>query len=238
MGRQPFGVLFGTLVATGVGVGSVGLVRVPPALDRYVLAVMIVLVALGGVYYRAVRSVRKAHPGEPITLASWITIGRGAMIPALGGFILAPAAAIGWLPGLLFALAAGLDALDGVVARRTGTVTELGGALDGATDGLVVLVGAVVAVVIDTAPPAFLLAGMALYLFNAGRWYRRRRGLTVSELPPSQRRRAVGAGTMLVIFLALSPIGSDSAARTIAWIALVPLCGSFLWDWLAVVGRR
>ncbi|WP_138006707.1 CDP-alcohol phosphatidyltransferase family protein [Halalkalirubrum salinum] len=237
MSRQPFGVLFGTIVATGVGVGSVGLVRVPPALDQYALAVTIVLVALGGVYYRTVRGVRQQYPSEPITPASWITITRGAMIPALGGFILVPAAT-GWLPGLLFALAAGLDAVDGIVARRTGTVTELGGALDGATDGLVVLVGAAVAVAIEAAPPAFLLAGIALYLFDAGRWYRRRRGLPVYELPPSQRRRAVGAGTMLVIFIALSPIVSDPTSRTLAWITLGPLCGSFLWDWLAVVGRR
>lgn len=238
MGRQQFGVLLGTIVATGVGVGSVGLVRVPPALDQYGLAVTIVFVALGGVYYRTVRGVRQEYPSEPITPASWITIARGAMIPALGGFILVPATAIGWLPGLLFALAAGLDAVDGVVARRTGTVTELGGALDGATDGLVVLVGATVAVAIEAAPPAFLLAGIALYLFDGGRWYRRHRGLTVYELPPSQRRRAVGAGTMLVIFIALSPIVSDPTSRTLAWIALGPLCGSFLWDWLAVVGRR
>jgi len=96
--------------------------------------------------------------------ANVITLFRGWLVVVLAGALVADPPAP-WLPVWLFAGAAGLDAVDGAVARRT-RETVLGGRLDAATDALAVLVGAAVAVVLGALPAWYLLAGGVWYAYR------------------------------------------------------------------------
>lgn len=178
---------------------------------------------------------------QPVTLATWVTVSRGAAVAVLAGFVVTgPPAGTGlvsWVPAALFAVAAALDAVDGVLARATDSVTDLGARLDVETDALVVLVGTLVAVVDGALPLVFLAVGAARYLFVAGRWWRTRRNRPVFDLPPNRFRRPLGALAMLAVWLALVPGLETAVTCTLATIVLVPFLANFCRDWLAVSGR-
>lgn len=177
---------------------------------------------------------------EPITLATAVTLSRGAALAVFAGFLVAglPTGRAAWLPAVLFAIAAGLDTVDGAIARATDTVSDLGGRLDTEMDGLTVLLGTVLIVAADLVPRVFLLVGLARYLFVFGIWCRQRRGLPVYDLPPSQLRRVLGGLAMATIWVALLPATGPSVTRPIAIVVLVPFCFNFSRDWLTVSGRR
>lgn len=200
------------------------------------LAVVAVVVALESAVF--VRTTDRTNP-QPLTLATWVTLSRGGAVAVLAGFVLVPSppAAAAWVPATLFALAAGLDAVDGFVARSTDSTTALGARLDVAMDGLVVLVGSLVAVAGGAAPLAFLAVGAARYLFVLGTWWRERRGRPVLELPPNWFRRPLGALAMVAVWIALLPIPGPTVSYTVATVVMVPFLVNFYWDWLAVTGR-
>ena len=71
-----------------------------------------------------------------MTLATWLTLGRIALIvPFAVLFWTGPS----WLAGLVFAVAGLTDWLDGYVARRRGEVSALGAALDPIADKLLTI---------------------------------------------------------------------------------------------------
>ena len=173
---------------------------------------------------------------EPITFATAVTLARGAALAVFAGFLsigLPPGRAM-WLPAVLFAIAAGLDTVDGAIARATDSVSELGGRLDTEMDGLTVLFGTALIVAADLVPTVFLLVGLARYLFVFGCWLRRRRGRPISDLPPSQLRRVLGGLAMATIWLALLPVTGPSVTRPVAVVVLIPFVLNFSRDWLAV----
>lgn len=177
---------------------------------------------------------------QPLTLATGITLARAGTVAVLGGFLFGAIWGVetGWLPAALFALAFALDAVDGAVARVTGRVTALGERLDLQMDALGVFVGTTLAVVQGDAPVIFVLVGLARYAFVAGIWLERRRGVAVSDLPPSRRRRPLAAGAMLVVVLALAPGPGGDFTWVLAGAFTVPFVVSFALDYLAVTGRR
>jgi len=168
--------------------------------------------------------------------ANWITLFRGWLVAVLAGALVAdPPAA--WGPALLFAGAAGLDAVDGAVARRT-RETVLGGRLDAATDALAVLVGAAVAAALGGLPVWYLLAGGVWYAYAAALWRRRRAGGPVYRLPPSRLRPVVGTAQFLVVGAGLLPNAGDAGwLVALAALALAALLASFTRDWAAATGR-
>lgn len=176
----------------------------------------------------------------PLTAASWITIARAGAVAVLGGFLVAgpPSGTLTLAPAAYFAIAASLDAVDGRVARASGAVTEVGATLDREVDALVVFVGAAIVVAYGLAPVAYLLVGLARYLFGAGLWLRRRRGGTVRELPPRTSRRVLGASQLVVVWLVLLPVPGETASWWLAAVATVPFLLGFVRDWLLVTGRR
>nr|WP_275039627.1 CDP-alcohol phosphatidyltransferase family protein [Natrialba chahannaoensis] len=197
-----------------------------------------------------------AGPSEPLfTSATWVTVARGAAVAGIGGFAGLAVAAMGglettswttvtgtdaglrWAPALLFAIAALLDAVDGWLARRTDSVTDLGARLDVEIDGLVVLVGAAVGVLAGMLPRLFLAVASARYVFVAGLWWRNRRGHFTAELPPSHTRRALGALAMLAIFVALVPAVDPAISRAFATVVAVPFLANFGRDWLVATGH-
>lgn len=88
--------------------------------------------------------VASAAPATGLGPADLVTLGRGAMACAAAGLVLAAVLGNGDSPHpVLFPLAVlvlTLDAVDGRVARRTGTVSVFGGRFDGETDAFVMLV--------------------------------------------------------------------------------------------------
>ncbi|MFC5277651.1 CDP-alcohol phosphatidyltransferase family protein [Halorubrum rubrum] len=228
------------LWAVPTGIGAAGL-----------LAAGLPLVALGGVALGGVVAVaairvaagraREAAGREPVTAATVVTTLRASALALLGAYLVvdpvAGGAASGWLPGGLFAVAAGGDAVDGAVARATDAVTDLGAELDVEVDGATVLVGATAAVVAGAAPLAFLAVGGARPLFAYGLRRRRRLGLPTHDLRPSRLRRPIGAATMLATWLALSPVPGQGISRLLTAAVAVPVVASFARDWLVASGR-
>ena len=181
---------------------------------------------------------REAGP-QRLTMATWLTIFRAATLATLAGFLVVdqPTGVFAWLPPTLYAVAAGLDAADGKLARATDAVTELGARLDTEMDGLTVLVGATLVVSYGLAPVFFLAVGFARYGFVLGIWIRKNRGEPVFDLPDSRIRQLLGASAMLVIWLALLPVPGRGSSWLLATLVTIPFLLNFARDYLAVSGR-
>ena len=139
---------------------------------------------------------------------------------------------------MLFAAAAGLDAVDGWIARSTDSESAFGARLDMEVDALTVLFGTLFVVREAFVPAIFLVVGVARYLFVFGIWLRTQRGQPVYELPPSQLRKLLGGLAMSTIWVALLPAVPASVSRPLALVVLAPFVVNFSRDWLAVSGRR
>lgn len=186
------------------------------------------------------------HAGEAavfpdIGAANRITLLRGVLVAQLAGFAALPWSKMTtgpwpWIPGMLYGAAVVLDAADGYIARRTGRVTRMGAQLDMETDALGMLVASVVAVTSDQLPPAYLVAGMAYYLFAAGIRIRHFLRKPVGEVRPWQGARIIAGCQMALLTLALLPFAGPPATTLAAWIVMIPLLAGFGRDWLIVCG--
>lgn len=201
------------------------------------VALAAIRAALAGV--GAPDSVGASAGPEPLTIATALTVGRASALTLLGASLVAgPSAGLHpWFAGATFAVAAGGDAVDGAVARARDAVTALGGSLDAEVDGATVLIGAAVAVAAGSAVTAFLAVGLARPVFSLARRRRRRCGLPLYELRPSRLRRPIGAATMVVTWLAVSPLTAVGTSRLLTAALTVPVTASFARDWLVVSGR-
>ena len=108
----------------------------------------------------------------------------------------------------LAAVALALDAVDGWVARRTGTASALGARFDGEVDAFLILA---LSVYVAPAYGAWVLAiGAARYLFLAGEWLL---PWMRAPLPPRRWRRVVAAAQGIVLTVAAAgvlPRGADA----------------------------
>ena len=163
--------------------------------------------------------------------ATWVTLARATL--AVGVAALAVDSFTRDTPvALLVALAAvalALDAVDGPVARRTGTATAMGARLDGEVDAFLIL-----ALSLYVAPVhgAFVLAiGAARYVFLAGEW------LVPWMRAPLPRRRwrtyvAATQGVVLTVAAAdVLPRGLMQALLIVALALLAVSVGECTW-WL------
>lgn len=105
--------------------------------------------------------------------ANLLTLLRVALAPAFAAAVAAAeGGATGWWAALLFALVAVSDALDGWVARRFGTVSRAGRALDHGADIVFLLTALGTYVGMGAIPwwvPASVAASFGLYVVDA-RW--------------------------------------------------------------------
>lgn len=227
-------------LATGVGgvvswLAAVGLLT--PVGYRFLVVVACLLAVQGAI----VVSVYRYEVDGPtsFTIPTAITVFRGAAIAVLAGFLLtSPEGLVVWVPAILYAAVAGLDAVDGFLARLTGTASAIGARLDTEMDALGLLVGAAVAITIGMAPIVYLLVGLARYGFVAGLTVRRRLGRPISELPESRLRRVNAAAQMAVVILLLAPWPGPDTSRILALVAMVPFLLVFVRDWLLATDRR
>ncbi|WP_373499696.1 CDP-alcohol phosphatidyltransferase family protein [Desulfococcus sp.] len=206
--------------------------------------------AAAWIYRRFLRLLPMNRPGDggqiygDLGAANRITLLRGGLVALLAGFALVPwprmtAGGVPWpwIPGMLYGAAVLLDGVDGRIARKTGCVTRMGEQLDMETDALGLLAASMVAVIADRLPPAYLVAGMAYYLFSAGIRFREFLGKPVQEVRPWRGAKIIAGFQMAFVALALLPPVSPKAAAIAAWMVMIPLLAGFGRDWMIVCGQ-
>ncbi|WP_339573766.1 CDP-alcohol phosphatidyltransferase family protein [Pseudokineococcus basanitobsidens] len=207
-------VLAGTAVARGTTAVLVG-----------VAVVAVAAVAVGS------RRDRWSGPADRVTLARTVLVGgcAGVVVLALGGDL--PERS--WWLVALAAPAALLDAVDGAVARRTGTSSPAGARLDMEVDAALLLVLSVAA---GAALGWWVLAvGVMRYAFVlAGRGRPQLR----EPLPYSLARRVVAGVQAAALVVALVPPVPAALATAVVAVALALLLWSFGRDVVALERRR
>ena len=167
--------------------------------------------------------------------ADWVTLTRALLIAGVAGLVAdsfgrpVPVTALVTLSTVALAL----DAVDGQVARRTGTATPLGARIDGEVDAFLILLLSIAVsqdyggwvLVIGAARYAFLLAGWLIP------WLR-------APLAPRYWRKVVAAVTGIVLIVAVSGVTSRLAGMIAVAVALLLLAESFGHDviWLYRTG--
>jgi CDP-diacylglycerol---glycerol-3-phosphate 3-phosphatidyltransferase len=183
-----------------------------------------------------------AEAGLPYPQLGWanrLTLLRGMLIAATAGFLFQPPATalLVWLPALCYGLAAVLDRIDGLVARRSGQTSRLGSELDTVFDALGLVVAPLLAAAYGKVHWTYLLVSAAYYLFVGGCWWRRRHGLPLYPLQPNNMRRTLAGFQMGFVALALWPWLPAALTRLAGVAFMLPLLAGFVLDWLAVSGR-
>lgn len=172
-------------------------------------------------------------------LANRLTLLRGWLIAATGGFLFLPfdASWIGWIPAALYSVAAILDRVDGFVARRTSRTSLLGGELDTVFDALGLFVAPVLAVTYGKVHWSYLFVSVAYYCFVWGLHWRRTHHLPVYPLAPSKLRRTLAGFQMGYVAVVLWPPFDAQITLVAGFGFMVPLLIGFIVDWLVVSGR-
>lgn len=164
--------------------------------------------------------------------ADWVTLTRAALVVGVAALVADSFA--GSVPvALLVTLASValvLDAVDGQIARRTGTTSALGGQMDGEVDAFLILVLSVY--VADFAGAWVLAIGAARYAFLAAGyvlpWLR-------EPLPARYWRKVVCAAQGIVLTIAAAQVLPSAVADAALGVALVLLAESFgrdvWWSW-------
>jgi CDP-diacylglycerol--glycerol-3-phosphate 3-phosphatidyltransferase len=176
---------------------------------------------------------------DPFPNLGWgnrLTLLRGLLLAALGGFVLQPVAA-SWLPALFYGSAALLDRIDGEVARRTRHCSELGTALDTLYDALGLVVAPLVALRLGKLDESYMLTSVAYYWFVGGTYWRRFHDLPLYPLAPSTLRRTLAGSQMGFVALALWPTLAAPLTRWLGLFFMLPLLIGFMVDWWQVSGR-
>jgi phosphatidylglycerophosphate synthase len=188
--------------------------------------------ACGGVMSLALARGLSHWQTDRLGPADWVTLTRATL--AIGVAALVADSFTEPVPiALLVSLAAValvLDAVDGQIARRTGTTSALGGRMDGEVDAFLILILSVYVarsagawvLAIGTMRYAFLAAGSALP------WLR-------APLPPRHWRKVVCAAQGIVLTIVAAGVLPTPVADTALGVALVLLAESFgrdvWWSW-------
>ncbi len=188
--------------------------------------------------------------GEPDRLlptlggANWVTLLRAGAVVGLAGFL--PLTILrgqklpdrlAWVPGLIYLGISLADLLDGWIARKLGSETDLGRHLDIETDAAGLLAASLVAIGLGRLPHLYLMVGLAYYPFVLGIWMRRKLALPVVALQSRPYARIIAGFQMGLVALALFPLFNTAFTRVAAYLFMTPLLIGFLRDWLVVSCR-
>ena len=170
---------------------------------------------------------RRLGPADWVTTARLVLVCAVAVLVAasLASAATAPAARSGPLVGLLVGLASvalALDAVDGWVARRTGTASAAGARYDMEVDAFLVLVLSVHAAA--TTAGWVILIGAARYLLLAAGW---RWSWLRAETPPRFWAKVVAAVQGVVLVVVAAGVLPRPAAQLLLLAALALLTESF-----------
>ena len=163
--------------------------------------------------------------------ADWVTLTRTLLIAGVAGLVAdsfgRPVSSTALVT--LSTVALVLDAVDGQVARRTGTATPLGGRIDGEVDAFLILL---LSIVVSQDYGGWVLAiGAARYALLLASWLI---PWLAAPLPPRYWRKVVAAVQGIVLTVAVSGVPSRTAGMIAVAVALLLLAESFGHDviWL------
>lgn len=166
----------------------------------------------------------RARTGRPCAPADWVTLSRALLAAGVTGLVVGSFTRPGGTAALVAVatVALVLDAVDGKVARGTGTVTPLGARFDGEVDAFLILV---LSVAVARQYGAWVLAiGAARYaMWAAGRilpWL-------AAPVPPRYWRKVVAAIQGIVLTVAVSGLLPRTAGVIAVGGALLLLAESF-----------
>jgi phosphatidylglycerophosphate synthase len=186
-----------------------------------------------------IAAARRRSDQPTIHPADWVTLTRAVLCAGVAGLVAAsfirpvPVTAL----VTLAAVALALDAVDGQVARRTGTATSVGRSIDGEVDAFLILLLSIAVsrsygswvLVIGAARYALLLAGWLIPWLAA-------------PLPPRYWRKVVAAVQGIVLTVAASGLLGLSTGLIAVAAALLLLAESFgrdvIWLYRAGAGPR
>ena len=166
---------------------------------------------------------RGLAPDDRLGPASWVTLARASLavgVAALAADSLARDTPVALLVALA-AVALGLDAVDGRLARRTGTATALGARFDGEVDAFLILA---LSVYVAPAAGAWVLAiGAGRYVFLAGEWLL---PWMRAPLPARRWRKVVAAAQGIVLTIAAAEVLPQALTQALLGAALAALAAS------------
>lgn len=186
------------------------------------------------------------HPAPPTPLrrparptpADLVTLGRGVVVLVAATLVVAALVRGGetrtwWVVGL-GVLGWASDALDGYVARRTGTVTSRGALLDSGVDGALVLV---LSLALARVAPWALVGGL---LYPAFLLVQAWRPAWRTTLPHRTWRKVAGGVMTGTLVVGAAPWWPDPVVQVAVGVAVVLVTWSFAVDvrWLEEVARR
>jgi phosphatidylglycerophosphate synthase len=196
------------VLATSIGLGAAG----------WVVGAACALTIAATLARGLVRNLR-----ERLGPASWVTLVRATLAVGVAALVADSVARDTpvVLLVLLAAVALALDLVDGWLARRTGTQSELGARFDGEVDAFLILA---LSVYVAPAYGAWVLAiGAARYLFLAGEWlvpWMR------EPLPPRRWRKFVAATQGVVLTVAAADVLPRALMQALLGVALLALAAS------------
>jgi phosphatidylglycerophosphate synthase len=218
------------LAAAQLLAGALVVLLASSAAEPLALAALLAALLPWGV---AAATLRPRFPG-PVTAADRLSqlrhLGTGAVAAATVLVLGGEAAERSWPLAALIAATLVTDALDGPVARRTGSAGPIGARIDMEADAALVMVLSVLAATV--VGPWALAIGLMRYAYVAASWVRPalRRPLAFSQF-----RRLVGGGQGVALLIALLPPVPVPAGRAVLALALGLLVVSFGRD---VVGQE
>jgi phosphatidylglycerophosphate synthase len=167
--------------------------------------------------------------------ADWVTLTRAVLCAGVAGLVAAsfgrPVSSTALVT--LSAVALALDAVDGQVARRTGTATPLGTRIDGEVDAFLILL---LSIVVSQAYGSWvLIIGAARYALLLAGWLM---PWLAAPLPPRYWRKVVAAVQGIVLTIAASGLPDRLTGMIAVAAALLLLAESFGRDviWLYRTG--
>jgi phosphatidylglycerophosphate synthase len=181
------------------------------------------LASAGGMSLALARG--RSHWGaDRLGPADWVTLTRAALTAGAAALVadsFAEPVPVALLVSVA-SLALVLDAVDGRIARRTGTTSTLGGQMDGEVDAFLILV---LSVYVARSAGVWVLAiGAARYAFLAAGsplpWLR-------APLPPRHWRKVVCATQGVVLTIAAAQVLPSALTDAALGVALVLLAESF-----------
>jgi phosphatidylglycerophosphate synthase len=172
-------------------------------------------------------TVRSLGPADAVTL------GRSALVGCVTALVVDTAGREIVAMVAIASVALALDAVDGQVARRTGTASPLGARFDMEVDAYLILILSVV--VAQSLGPWVLAIGAMRYVFVAAGW---QWPWLTSPLPPSLARKTVAAVQGVVLVAAASTVLPGWVSYAVTLGALSMLTWSFGKDTWWLIGQH
>src|SRR5215472_10551095 len=218
---------------------SAALLGVVSATSGLGVAGWIVGLATGSAATALIVTARMRSDQPAMFPADWVTLTRALLIAGVAGLVAdsfgrpVPVTAL----VTLSTVALVLDAVDGQVARRTGTATALGARFDAEADAFLILL---LSIVVARDYGGWVLAiGAARYAFLLAGWLM---PWLAAPLPPRYWGKVAAAVTGIVLTVAVSGVTSRLAGMIAVAVALLLLAESFgrnvIWLYRTGAGPR